>query len=330
MSSDLPNPPEEAAETSPVDAHMEVAATPEADAAATVKADAGTAAAEADATVKADAATLAADADATVKAGAGTAAVDADATVKAGAAVATPETDAGATRESKVAAPPKPEAAATSAEPAPEAGPSTLRAVITYAAAAWLIVAVIAGAWFGVGWVRAAFFTDAPRAQARDSALDAARQATLNLTSMNPNDVDGSMKLMQSSMTGQMLDEFNQNHDKIKQTAEQSGTKLEAKVLGASLTSLDSERSKASAIVVVQQTQTAPNTPVQSFRATWTLDMSKVGDTWKADQANSLGQLIPLDNTGAAPSPAQPQQPGQPQSAPTTATPTPAPAGPGS
>jgi Mce-associated membrane protein len=307
VSSDLPNPPEQAAETSPVDAETEVAATPEA---------------EADATVEADAATSAEDADATVKA---------EAAASAAGGVATPETDA-ATPGAKVAATLEPEAAAVpEAAATPEGASSTLRTVITYAAAAWLIVAVIAGAWFGVGWVRAAFFTDAPRAQARDSALDAARQATLNLTSMNPSDVDGSMKLMQSSMTGQMLDEFNQNHDKIKQTAEQSRTKLEAKVLGASLTSLDSERSKASAIVVVQQTQTAPNTPVQSFRATWTLDMSKVGDTWKADQANSLGQLIPLDNTGAAPSPAQPQQPGQPQPAPTTATPTPAaPAGPGS
>ena len=223
---------------------------------------------------------------------------------------------------------PPQDAAAIDAEPQVAAAPSALRTAVTYVAAVWLIVAVIVGAWFGVGWVRAAFFTDVPRAQARDSALDAARQAALNLTSMNPNDVDGSMKLMQSSMTGQMLDEFNQNHDKIKQTAEQSKTKLDAKVLGASLTSLDSERNKASAIVVVQQTQTAPNVPVQSFRATWTLDMSKVGDTWKAAQANSLGQLIPLDNTGSAPAP---QQPGQPQPAPATDTPTPAaPARPGS
>lgn len=206
---------------------------------------------------------------------------------------------------------------------------SALRTAVTCVAAVWLIVAVIAGAWFGVGWVRAAFFTDVPRAQARDSALDAARQAALNLTSMNPSDVDGSMKLMQSSMTGQMLTEFNQNHDRIKQTAEQSKTKLDAKILGASLSSLDSERNKASALVVVQQTQTAPDVPVQSFRATWTLDMSKVGDTWKAEQANSLGQLIPLDNTGNAPSPGQPQQPAQPGPA-TTPTPAPAPGRPGS
>lgn len=189
---------------------------------------------------------------------------------------------------------------------------STLHTVVTSVAAVWLIVAVVAAAWFGVGWVRAGFFTDAPRAEARDSALDAARQAALNLTSMNPDDVDGSMKLMQSSMTGQMLDEFDQNRDRIKQTAEQAKTRLESTVLGSSLISLDSERDKASAIVVVKQTQTAPNVPVQSFRATWTLDMAKVGGTWRVDQANSLGQLIPLDNPSLAAQPGQ-AQPGQPQ-----------------
>ena len=198
-----------------------------------------------------------------------------------------------------------------------------LRTAVTCVAAVWLVAAVVAAAWFGVGWVRAGFFTDAPRAQARDSALDAARQAALNLSSMNPDDVEGSIKLMQSSMTGQMLDEFNQNHDRIKQTAQESRTRLDAKILGASLTSVDSERDKAAAIVVVQQTQTAPNVPVQSFRATWTLDLSKVGGLWKTDQANSLGQLVPLDNAGSTASPQQ----AAPSAQPGPATPAPAPSG---
>lgn len=214
--------------------------------------------------------------------------------------------------------------------PAEGAGTSTLRTVVTAVAALWLIAAVVAAAWFGVGWVRAAFFTDGPRAAARDSALDAARQAALNLTSMNPDDVDGSMKLMQSSMTGQMLDEFNQNHDRIKQTAQQSRTRLDSKILGASLTSLDSERDKAAAIVVVQETQTAPNVPVQSFRATWTLDLVKAGGIWKTDQANSLGQLVPLDNPGPAAQAGPSTQPSPSAQPAPSAAPAPAPGQPGS
>ncbi|WP_019932659.1 hypothetical protein [Nocardia sp. BMG111209] len=179
---------------------------------------------------------------------------------------------------------------------------SPLRSILTAVSAIWLLAALIAAVWFGFGWVRAAYFTDAPRAQARDTALDSARQAAINLSSMNPNDVDGSIDLMKSSMTGAMLDQLTQNRDRIKQAAEQSKTKIDAKVLGASLSSLNSERNKATALVALQLTQTAPNVPAESFRTTWSLDMSKVGDGWKAEQANSLGQLVPLDS----PNPAQP------------------------
>ncbi|MCX4097820.1 hypothetical protein [Nocardia sp. alder85J] len=221
--------------------------------------------------------------------------------------------------ESVVRHPPQPVAAAVDApvadaEPAPVAG-ARLRSVLTAVLAVWLLAAVVAAGWFGFGWVRAAYFTDAPRAEARDSVLDSARQAAVNLSSMNPNDVDGSIDLMRSSMTGAMLDQLTQNRDRIKQAAEQSKTKIEAKVLGASLSALNSERNKATALVVLQLTQTAPSVPVQSFRTTWSLDMTRGGDGWKTEQANSLGQLVPLDTPGPAqPAPtAVPAPPASPQ-----------------
>ncbi|MQY30284.1 hypothetical protein [Nocardia aurantia] len=198
---------------------------------------------------------------------------------------------------------------------------SPIRSILTTVLAVWLLAALVAAGWFGVGWVRAAYFTDAPRAEARDSALDSARQAAINLSSMNPNDIDGSIDLMKSSMTGSMLDQLTQNRDRIKQAAEQSKTKIDAKVLGASLSTLNSERDKATALVVLQLTQSAPSVPAESFRTTWSLDMAKVGDGWKAEQANSLGQLVPLDS----PNPAQPAPTGIPVPPASPATPAPQP-----
>ncbi|MCC3317448.1 hypothetical protein [Nocardia africana] len=210
-------------------------------------------------------------------------------------------------------------------QPAGRAGSSALRTVVTSVAAVWLVAALVLAAWFGAGWVRAMWFTDGPRADARDTALDAARQAAINLTSMNPSDVEGSITTMRSSMTGDMLTQLNENHDRIKDAAEKSKTKIDSTVLGAALSSLDSERDKASAIVVLKLTQTAPNVPVQSFRATWTLDMKKDGDTWKAEQANSLGQLVSLDTPGPAGA-AQPPANGNAAPAPAPANPSEAPA----
>ena len=204
------------------------------------------------------------------------------------------------------------------ASAAASGGGSVARTVVTALAALWLVAALVFAAWFGTGWVRGMWFTDGPRADARDTALDAAQQAAINLTSMNPDNVEGSINTMRSSMTGDMLAQLNENHDRIKDAAEKSKTKIESKVLGGGLSSLNSERDQASAIVVLKLTQTAPNVPVQSFRATWTLDMKKDGDTWKTQQASSLGQLVALDApgpAGATPPPANGERPA-PQNAP--------------
>lgn len=161
--------------------------------------------------------------------------------------------------------------------------------------AVWVAAATVAAAWFGVGWARAAWFTDVPREHARESALDAAQQAAINLASMNPDNVDGSINLMRSSMTGSMRDQLDENRQRIKDAAQQSKTRIEAKVLGAALSSLDSERQHASAVVVLRQVQSAPGAPPRTFRATWTLDMDNGGGVWRAAQANSIGNLVPLD-----------------------------------
>jgi Mce-associated membrane protein len=190
--------------------------------------------------------------------------------------------------------------------------------VVTVAAALALVIALAAAAWFGTGWVRAAYFTDGPRAEARDSALTDARQAAINLMSMDPSDVDGSIKMIQSSMTGQLLDEATKGQEQLRSTASESKTKLAAKVLGASLTSLNSERDRASALVVLQVTRSVPNNAPVSFRQSWTLNMIKGGAVWKAETAESLGQPVPLDAPKPGEAAGQPPVPAAPAPAPPT------------
>ncbi|WP_174372072.1 hypothetical protein [Nocardia pneumoniae] len=159
--------------------------------------------------------------------------------------------------------------------------------------AALLVVALVAAAWFGTGWVRAAL-TDGPRADARDTALDAARQAALNMTSMNLDDVPGSLALARSSMTGALLDSATKNKDQAEKLAQQSGVAMTSKVLGAGLTSLNSEQDKASALVVLQVTEKAKDKPPAEYRYSWTVDVAKDGEVWKAEQISSLGQPVLL------------------------------------
>jgi Mce-associated membrane protein len=201
---------------------------------------------------------------------------------------------------------------------------SSLWFSLTVAAIVALVLAMAAAAWFGGRWAVGAFVTDNPRTDARNQALDDARQAAINLMSMNPDNVDRSLAEIRSSMTGALLDDQVKNQDELKQYALQSKGRIVAKVEGASLTTLDSERDHASAFVVLDVTRSFPNTPAQSFRQMWTLDMVKVGGTWKAEQARDLGQPVTLDDGAAqagGPSAGQPAPPAAPTDTPSPATP---------
>ncbi|TSD95086.1 hypothetical protein FOS14_19035 [Skermania sp. ID1734] len=203
-----------------------------------------------------------------------------------------------------------------------ETGRSWLLPVATAVMAILAVASVVAACffvfapgWGGFGWVHAAF-VEQPRADTREAALDGARQAAVNLNSMNPDNIDGSIALMQSSSADDMLDQINSNRDKLKQLASSSKTRLESTVMGATITELNTDDDTAKAMVVLTQTSTMPDQKPTKQRVTWTLAMKKVGDVWKATQATSLGPPVLLDTPqvdqgGAAP----------------PATPAPAPAG---
>ncbi|MCM6775032.1 hypothetical protein NDR87_24345 [Nocardia sp. CDC159] len=197
-------------------------------------------------------------------------------------------------------------------EPTPpaERSASRMRTALTMVAAVAAIVALAAALWFGVGWVRAAFFTDGPRAAARDAALDGARQAAINITTMKLDDVDGSLATARSSMTGDLLDTANKNKDQMKQRAVAGGVNSEAKVLSAAVTELNSERDHAATLVVLEVDSSGPGKPSDRLRFTWAIDMVKSGDTWKAEQVQTVAEPVPLDSMA-------PAAPGTPAPSPT-------------
>lgn len=168
------------------------------------------------------------------------------------------------------------------------------------------VIALIAAVWFGYGWAHAVI-VEKPRADAREAALDGARQAAVNLNSLDPDDLEGSIALMQSSATGDMLEQINTNHDKLIEIAGQSRAKLEAGVLSAALTELNTDDDTARALVVISQTTTPPDQGPTRQRITWSLDMREDGGTWKAAQATTLGQPVLLE--GPALGPAAPTTP---------------------
>ncbi|UGT39190.1 hypothetical protein LTV02_24215 [Nocardia yamanashiensis] len=182
--------------------------------------------------------------------------------------------------------------------PAPQPGavdPSVKQAV-TIGAIAVAVVAAVAAAWFGGTWIVGGLMHDRPRAQARDAALTDARQAAINLMTFDPNNVDGSLQNMISSTTGQLHDEQTKDLESLKQQVTEAKTNMQSTVEGATLTALNSELDHASAYVVLRINRSWPGGQPAAFRQSWSLDMVKVGDVWKAEKAQNLGNPVQLDS----------------------------------
>ncbi|MFE6860514.1 hypothetical protein [Nocardia sp. NPDC057668] len=217
----------------------------------------------------------------------------------------------------KPAPAPEPDAAdEPDAAAAPAAArPADARRVVTLAAIALLAVAA---AWFGGTWIVGGLIQDRPRAQARDNALDAAQQAAINITSMNLADVDGSLSLARSSMTGELLDASTKNQDQIKKQVLDSNVNMTSKVVGGSLTELNSERDRAAALVVLEVTENGPGKPAAKLRYTWSVDVVLDDGVWKADQVQVVSDPVALGGEAGAQQPAAPgdtaptTQPAQP------------------
>lgn len=170
---------------------------------------------------------------------------------------------------------------------------------VTAVAGGALVMALIAAIWFGGGWVRAAYFTDGPRAEAREAALTAASQAAINMTTIKVDDIPGSLELARSAMTGAILDSANQNRQKSEEMAQQASVGMQSQVLNAALTSLNSELDKAVAMVVLKVTEVKQDKSASNYRYSWSLEMTKEGDVWKAESVASLTQPVLLDNLPA-------------------------------
>ncbi|MRH87058.1 hypothetical protein GFY24_06180 [Nocardia sp. SYP-A9097] len=190
----------------------------------------------------------------------------------------------------------------------------TPRQVVTIASIALLVVAAVAAAWFGGSWIAGGLMRDKPRADARDAALAAAQQAAINITSMNLSDIDGSLKLARSSMTGDLLDASNKNDAQIRKTATDSNVNTTSKVVGGSVTELNSERDQAGALVVLEVTESGAGKPANRLRYTWSVDVVLKDGVWKADQVQQVADPVTIGAAAPAPqAPAAPTTPPAPQ-----------------
>lgn len=179
------------------------------------------------------------------------------------------------------------------------------------------VIALVAAGWFGVRWGHA-LFSEKPIADARDSALNGAQQAAINLNSVDSADLQSSFENMRSSITGdKMNQDLQATVDGFTDQMRQSGAASKAELIQGTLTELNTDDGTAKSLVVVAVTTTWPDR-YEKAKVTMRLDVQDVDGVWKASSVEPVGGRIPLENGpipadgAAAPAPAEQAPPAEP------------------
>lgn len=172
-------------------------------------------------------------------------------------------------------------------------------------AALIVVLAAVAG-YLVYGWVQALGETRV--VDTRDAALSGARQAAVNLNSVDPNNLDETFANIASSITGDELTAgLDESRGQFEEMFSGSGVTVTAGVHRAGLSSFNYDEHTAEALVVLDVQTVRPELVEPAVtRLTVTLDMQEVDGSWRASQIAQLGNAIALNNPapvdGTAPS----------------------------
>jgi Mce-associated membrane protein len=181
-----------------------------------------------------------------------------------------------------------PDADATA--PVPDgARPRRRPATMTLVAAVLLVVALVCAVFFGVRWARAGG-GEGSVAQARDTALDDARQAAINLTTVDSGDVAGTLSNWDSVVTGDLATQFASSRSQLEQQITANPGTTSVTIVNAALSTLDASAGTATAVIFADVTTTAKGGKPVPQRFALSMSVQRTDTGWKASALQSLAQ----------------------------------------
>lgn len=166
--------------------------------------------------------------------------------------------------------------------PAP-GGPRDGKLVLVLAVLTML--AVLTALFFGVRLGLALTDDDLALAQARDTVLIDARQAAINLNTLNPADVAAGLDLWERTSTGTVLEEFQRNRETYARFVLEAKRSTEASVVDAAVAELDVRAGIARVLVGVDVVVRPENQEPVLSRQRLQLEMTRTPDgVWKVSK----------------------------------------------
>jgi Mce-associated membrane protein len=149
-------------------------------------------------------------------------------------------------------------------------------------------VAAVAAVVFGALWALAVTSPSLALARDRDAVLADARQAAINLNTLDYRNVAAGLDLWQQSSTGQVLAEFQQNRDQYAKLVQESKRATVATVADAVVTELDEHAGVARVLVAVDVTVTPDGQAPAVTRQRLQMEMTRTPSGWKASKLSPV------------------------------------------
>lgn len=167
------------------------------------------------------------------------------------------------------------------------------------AAVALAVLAAAAAGWGGWAWYGAAHDDSAAYAQTRDQVLAAGEQGVQNMNTLDHKNLTQGLDTWQNSTTGDLRTQLVQGRSEFEKQVRQAQTVTTAKVLSGSVTELDVRAGKASVMVALRITVTAPKSQPSAKESRLLGELTRTSDGWKL---SALGQA-PVGETAPTPQP---------------------------
>jgi Mce-associated membrane protein len=170
--------------------------------------------------------------------------------------------------------------------PQKEPAPAGRRLALTpvTALAALVALATVAALFFGGQWVLALGDEDLELSAQREAVLIDARQAAINLNSLDHRNVAAGLDLWEQTSTGTLLDEFRANRAEYEQVVTQAQRVTVATVQDAAVAELDVRAATARVLVAIDvEVRPEGQNPVIT-RQRLQLEMTRTDQGWKASR----------------------------------------------
>ena len=149
-------------------------------------------------------------------------------------------------------------------------------------------LAAVAAVVFGALWAFAATSPTLALARDRDAALADARQAAINLNTLDYRNVAAGLDLWQQSSTGEVLAEFQQNREQYAKLVQESRRTTVASVADAAVTELDEHAGVARVLVAVDVTVTPEGEVPAVTRERLQMEMTRTPAGWKTSRLSPV------------------------------------------